>query len=164
MDPLLALGSLSTDVEHTVGQVTNDEGGLGDTSGLYSRSQHILIVGDIIWLRNAVYRVEIAGAKGQIRYFVQRRRGDNLLFGRVVELVLSGALETLLDTSILPQNADGIADLGWEVVAFNLGGLHENGLNVILGSLIVKGKFQGLHSLEDDTHRLHCVAEDDFLE
>lgn len=89
--------------------------------------------------------------------------GD-LLFGRVVELVFSGTLEALLNARVLPQNANGIADFRWEVLAFNLSGLHENGLDVVLRPLVIERELQRLHGLQDDTHRLHGVAEDDFLE
>lgn len=38
VDPFLSLGSLTSDVEHAVGKLADDESGLGDTSGLHSRS------------------------------------------------------------------------------------------------------------------------------
>lgn len=38
MNPLLTLGTLTTDVKHTVGEVANDEGGFSNTSGLYTRA------------------------------------------------------------------------------------------------------------------------------
>ena len=38
MDPFLSLGSLTSDIEHAVGKLTDDESSLGDTSGLHSRS------------------------------------------------------------------------------------------------------------------------------
>lgn len=38
VDPFLSLGSLASNIEHTVGKLANDESGLGDTGGLHSRS------------------------------------------------------------------------------------------------------------------------------
>lgn len=55
MDPLLSLGTLSTDVEHAVCQVANDEGSLCDTSSLYSRPEDILVVGDVVGCGDAIY-------------------------------------------------------------------------------------------------------------
>jgi hypothetical protein len=45
VDPLFPLGSLSTHIEHAIGEFTNDEGGLGDSGRLDTRPQYILIVG-----------------------------------------------------------------------------------------------------------------------
>jgi len=73
-------------------------------------------------------------------------------------------LEAGLDTRVLPEDRDGVTDLWGKVVTLNLCGLHEDGLDVVLGSLIVEGKLQRLHCFEDDAHRLDSVAEDDFLE
>jgi hypothetical protein len=38
MDPLLSLGSLSSDIEHAVGKIADDECGFGDTGGFYTRA------------------------------------------------------------------------------------------------------------------------------
>jgi hypothetical protein len=62
VDPLLTLRTLATDVEHAVGQVTDDEGGLGDTGCLDTRSEDILVVGDVVGGSDAVNRVEVAGS------------------------------------------------------------------------------------------------------
>lgn len=60
MDPLLTLGTLTTDVEHAVGKIANDEGSLGDTGRLDTGAENILVVGNVVRLSNAVYRVEVA--------------------------------------------------------------------------------------------------------
>lgn len=60
MNPLLALGSLSTNIEHSVGEVANDKCGLSDTCSLYSRSKDILVVRNVVGLSNAIYRVKVA--------------------------------------------------------------------------------------------------------
>lgn len=86
------------------------------------------------------------------------------LFGRVVELVLARALEALLHAGILPQDRDGVANLRGQAVALDLRRLHEDGLDVVLGALVVERQLQRLHGLEDDAHRLDRVAEDDLLE
>ncbi len=88
----------------------------------------------------------------------------SLLFRGVVQLVLSRALEALLDTDILPESIDGVAHLRRQAVALDLCWLHEDGLDVVLGALIVERKLERLHGLEDDAHRLDGVAEDDLLE
>lgn len=79
-------------------------------------------------------------------------------------MVLAGSFEALLDTDVPPQSRNGIANLGGKVVSFDLGWLHENGLYMVLGPLVVKRQLKLLHGLEDDPHRLHGITEDDFLE
>lgn len=145
MDPLLTLGTLSTDIEHAVRQVTNDEGGLGDTSSLDTGAEDILIVGDVVGLCNAVNRVEV-------------------VLGGVVQLVLARPAEALLNTLVLPEGTNGVANLRGEAVTFDLCWLHEDGLNVVLVAGVGERELQRLHGLEDDTHGLNSVAEDDFLE
>lgn len=60
VDPLLSLRSLSSHIKHTVGEVANDEGGLGDTSGLDTRAEDILIVWHVVGLCDAVDVVKVA--------------------------------------------------------------------------------------------------------
>ena len=60
------------------------------------------------------------------------------LFGRVVELILSRSLETLLHTGILPEGVNGIPDFGWQAVSFDLCGLHEDGLYMVFCPLVIK--------------------------
>lgn len=60
VDPLLSLGTLSTDIEHAVRQVADEEGGLGDTGGLDTGAQDILVGGHVVGLRDALNRVEVA--------------------------------------------------------------------------------------------------------
>ena len=162
VDPLLALGTLTTDVEHAVGQVANDEGGLSDTCGLDTRAEDILVVGDVVGGGDAVNRVEVARAVSTTLH--QFTTQGYALFGRVVELVLARALEALLHAGILPQDRDGIANLRGQAVALDLCRLHEDGLDVVLGALVVERQLQRLHGFEDDAHRLDRVAEDDLLE
>jgi hypothetical protein len=78
VDPLLSLRSLTTDVEHAVGQVANDEGGLGDTSRLDTRAEDILVVGDVVGGGDAVDRVEVA-ASVSMRWVNWRFRGAHYL-------------------------------------------------------------------------------------
>jgi hypothetical protein len=91
-------------------------------------------------------------------------RKRDLLSGRVVELVFTRTLETVLNTTVLPESLDCVADLRGKHIAFNLSGLHEDSLYVIFHSLILKRKLEGLHGLENDAHGLNGVAEDDLLE
>jgi hypothetical protein len=65
MNPLLSFRSLPTNVEHTVRQVLDDESSLGDTGGLYSGSQDILIVGKVVVSSDAIDRVKVARARYQ---------------------------------------------------------------------------------------------------
>lgn len=48
VNPLLSLGSLTADVEHTVSEITNDESCLGNTRRLDTRSEHVLVVGQVV--------------------------------------------------------------------------------------------------------------------
>jgi hypothetical protein len=86
------------------------------------------------------------------------------LFRGVVQLVLARALEALLHAGVLPEHRDGVANLRGQAVALDLCGLHEDGLDVVLGALVIERQLERLHGLEDDAHRLHGVAEDDLLE
>lgn len=60
VNPLLSLRTLTTDVEHAVGQVTNDECRLGNTSCLDTRAENILIIGHIIGSSNTSNVVKVA--------------------------------------------------------------------------------------------------------
>jgi hypothetical protein len=60
VDPLLSLRSLSSHIEHAVGEISNDEGGLGNTSGLDTGSENILVVGHVIGLSDTVDVVKVA--------------------------------------------------------------------------------------------------------
>ena len=60
--PLLSLRSLATDIEHAVGKVADDEGSLGDTGCLDTRSQDILVIWHVVWCGDSVDRVEVAGS------------------------------------------------------------------------------------------------------
>lgn len=51
---------MTTDVEHAVGQIANDESGLGNTGGLDTGAEDILVGREIIGLANAVNGVEVA--------------------------------------------------------------------------------------------------------
>jgi hypothetical protein len=64
MDPLLTFGTLSTDVEHTVGQVANNKGSLSDTGGLDTRAEHILVAGHVVGLGDTLNRVKVATQVG----------------------------------------------------------------------------------------------------
>jgi len=101
MYPLLPFRSLATDIEHAVGEVADDEGGLGDTRCLDTRAEDILIVGDIVWCRDAVNGIEVAGT---ISLGCDGGCSLNSLFGGVVELVLARPLEALLHTSVFPEH------------------------------------------------------------
>ena len=54
MYPLLSFRSLATDIEHAVCEVANDKGGLCDTSRLNTRSEHVLVVGNVVGRGDAV--------------------------------------------------------------------------------------------------------------
>jgi hypothetical protein len=87
VNPLLALGPLTSHVEHPVHQLPNLELGLRDTRGLHTRSENILVVGDILRVRDPIYRVKVAEVKGKKKKSKEvvtggggerrgRRRGD----------------------------------------------------------------------------------------
>lgn len=79
-------------------------------------------------------------------------------------MVFARSLEALLHAGVFPEYRDGVANLWGQAVAFDLRGLHEDGLHVVLCALVVERELERLHSLEDDAHRLDGVAEDDLLE
>ena len=60
VNPLLTLGSLTADVEHPVGQIADDECGLGDTGGLDTRAEDILVSGEVVGLGDTVNGIEVA--------------------------------------------------------------------------------------------------------
>lgn len=60
MYPLLTLRTLTADIEHAVCEIADDECGLGDTSGLDTGAEDVLIVGNIVWCGNAIDRVKVA--------------------------------------------------------------------------------------------------------
>jgi len=60
MNPLLSFRSLSTYIEHAVGEVTNNKCCLGDTSGLDTRPENILIIWHIIRLRDTLNIIKVA--------------------------------------------------------------------------------------------------------
>jgi hypothetical protein len=63
MDPLLTLRALSSNIEHAVCKISNDEGGFGDTSSLDTRSEDVLVIWHVVGLSNAVNVVEVAVEK-----------------------------------------------------------------------------------------------------
>lgn len=62
VDPLLSLGSLATDIEHAVGEVADDEGGLRNTGRLNSRPQDVLVVGHVVGRSDTRNVIKVAGA------------------------------------------------------------------------------------------------------
>jgi hypothetical protein len=52
--PFLSFRTLTTDIEHPVCEVSDNESCLGDTSGFDTRPKNILVVGDVIRSSNAV--------------------------------------------------------------------------------------------------------------
>lgn len=50
MDPFLSFGTLTTDVEHSVGEVLDVESCFGDTRRLDPGAQYILVGREVIWL------------------------------------------------------------------------------------------------------------------
>ena len=60
VNPLLTFRTLSSNIEHSVCELADDEGGLGDTSGLNTRSQDILIVWHVVVLCDSGNVVEVA--------------------------------------------------------------------------------------------------------
>ena len=60
VNPLLSLGSLTTNVEHTVGEIADDESSLGDTGSLDTRAEHILVGREVVGLGDTVNGIEVA--------------------------------------------------------------------------------------------------------
>ena len=59
MDPLLTLGPLAADIEELVGKLANLERSLGDTSGLDTGAEDVLIGGHVVGRGHAVDGVEV---------------------------------------------------------------------------------------------------------
>lgn len=59
VNPLLTLRPLTTDIEHPVGQVANNERRFRDTGGLDTRTKDILVGREIVRLGNAVDGIEV---------------------------------------------------------------------------------------------------------
>lgn len=59
VNPLLSLRSLSTNIEHSICEVSNNERSLSDTSSLDTGSEDILVVGHIIALGDSLDVIEV---------------------------------------------------------------------------------------------------------
>ena len=66
MDPFLSFGTLTANVKHSVCKVADDECCFCDTSGLDTGAQHVLIGGEIVWLRNSIDRVEVTQIRSNL--------------------------------------------------------------------------------------------------
>ena len=164
VDPLLPFGTLTTDVEHPVCQIANDECGFSDTGSLHTGTEDILVCREIIGLSDALDGIKVAGEQLAYRRRLTNCIGKYSLFRRVVQLVFPRPLEALLHTAVAPQSSNRISDLRRKVVTFDLSGLHEDGLNVVLVTGILERQFQRFHRFQNDSHRLNRVTVDNFLE
>lgn len=142
VNPLLPLRPLTTDVEHTVGQITDDKRRLGNTGGLDTRAKDILVGRQIIGLGDTVNGIEVAGTQGQWVDLPVQDLQRYSLFGRVVQLVFTRTLEAFLNTSVSPQGTDGITDLRGDAVTLDLSRLHEDGLHMVLVTRILQRQLQ----------------------
>ena len=86
----------------------------------------------------AAFLVAASFDAGPYEGTVRDRDGGGLLFCRIIELVLSRSAEAVQDAAISPQFFDSCTNLRGQAFAFDLRGLHEDGLNVILCPLIVE--------------------------
>ena len=136
MYPLLPFRSLATNVEHAICEVTDDECGLGNTGSLDTGTKNVLVIGNVVWRGNPIDGIEVAVVVSN--YSVDCHGVTSLLFGGIVKLIFSRPLKALLNTSIFPQNRDGVANLWRQAIAFNLSRLHEDGLHVVLSALVIE--------------------------
>jgi hypothetical protein len=60
VDPLLSLGTLTTDVKETVVEVTDVEAGFSDTGGLDTGSQDVLVGREVVWGGDTVDGLKVA--------------------------------------------------------------------------------------------------------
>ncbi|KAI6757209.1 hypothetical protein HG531_003034 [Fusarium graminearum] len=120
-------------------------------------------VKDIIASRSVVVAALVVGESKGLLHSV-----DGLIFEK--ELIVFGdgdqeknggdvleAVNPLLSLGSLATNVEhsslnGTANLRREDIAFNLGWLHEDGLDVVLHALVLKRKLERLHSLENNAH------------
>ena len=79
VNPLLAFRSLTTNIKHAVGEIADDKGSLSDTSSLDTRSQNILVAGNIIWCGDTLDRVKVTKVGTSVTVLREGIRSD-LLF------------------------------------------------------------------------------------
>lgn len=87
VDPLLALAPLSSDVKHVDAQLSHVEPRLADTRRLCPRSQHVVLVGDVIRFE------DLWDPREKVR-------------GRVHEVKLGLAVHDLGDDGVVPYRID----------------------------------------------------------
>lgn len=90
VDPLFSLRTLSSDIEHAVCKISNDESGLGDTGGLDTGAENILVVGHVVRLCDALNVVEVAVGRSQ------RLKRDPMFSRSSLTIAPSRLIDTLL--------------------------------------------------------------------
>jgi len=101
MNPLLTFTSLTSDVKELVRQFADLEGGLRDTSRLYSAPQDILICRHVSWCAHAVDCIEV-------------------IDGGIIQLELSRPTDSFFYTGISPESPNSISDIPWKNITLNL--------------------------------------------
>ena len=160
VDPLLALRALSAHIEQLEVEVLEGEVHLNDARGLDSRAQNVLFGGHVVLLAQTVKVVQEAEERGVRR----DRAGRDSLFGRVVQLVLVGATEALLNAHIHPQ----ALHCGQEIVGEGFGVFHarhhvEDHLGVGLALIVAERDAEVGHGAQNGHHGLNGVRVDDRL-
>lgn len=142
VDPLFPLTPLAAHIEHTVGEGTDMEEGLGDTGGLDPASKDILVGGDVLWGEEAIEGVEE-------------------VLGRVIDGTLISPGEAGLDPVILPESTkSNLVILGVGFIAFDDGDIFKEG-NVSKILRGIKLNIVTFHGFEDGAHGVEEVGEDD---
>jgi hypothetical protein len=129
MDPFLSLAALTSDIEELIGKLANFEGGFSDTGSLDTTAKNVLIRREVARLGHTVNGIEI-------------------IDGRVVKLELAGTPNSLFDTGITPEIADGVCHITGQHFGLDLSGKCENRG---LAGIILRGelKVEMRHGLHD---------------
>mmetsp|Transcript_16373 Transcript_16373/g.26855 ORF Transcript_16373/g.26855 Transcript_16373/m.26855 type:complete len:342 (+) Transcript_16373:165-1190(+) len=144
VDPLLALVSLASDVHHAPVDTAELERDFGDTGGSRARPQKIVLCWRVVGLGDAIDVVKEVSS-------------------RVDELVFTGPRDKFLDTSISPEDLDGLSDFGRHLLIvedlLRLENLSVSGVVRRDGS-----DAETVFSGDDGTHCGNDVGVDDILE
>ena len=141
---------LTTDIEQTVCQLADTEGRLGDTRGLDTRAQDILVGREIPRRAHPVDAVEIV--RRAVVELVLARAADGFADGRVAPEVVPVSAWTIRGSQAKhsPQPANRIDDFPRQGVAFDLAGETHDGLTACVVSLSECEVELG-HRIEDST-------------
>ena len=110
--PLASLGALAAHVHHAERDILQHEWIFDDARRGHAHSQHVLLGRQIVLGRYPIQAIQVAVAnthtfKILVQYsYMDLVLDEQLLFGRVGELILAASIVALFDTGIRPQALD----------------------------------------------------------